>query len=194
MYFQSVLTDKVHQPLATVRVVPLYQMCGRVAYFCVAFLPHIAKVCENWVGSVNFVVFRALGKNYQLISQKLHFPRPKSSLKKNILKNCRAKSQRMYFQSVLTDKVHQPLSTVRVVPLYQMCGRVAYLCVAFLPHIAKVCEKFVNFWMDFFCTNPAIASLSPDGNTLALCQKNAVQQPGTKHSSTARVHGSGVSL
>ena len=51
----------------------------------------------------------------------------------------------MYFQSVLTDKVHQPLATVRVVPLYQMCGRVAYLCVAFLPHIAKVCEKFVNF-------------------------------------------------
>ena len=46
MYFQSVLTDKVHQPLATVRVVPLYQMCGRVAYLCVAFLPHIAKVCE----------------------------------------------------------------------------------------------------------------------------------------------------
>ena len=51
----------------------------------------------------------------------------------------------MYFQSDLTDKVHQPLTTVRVVPLYQICGRVAYLCVAFLPHIAKVCEKFVNF-------------------------------------------------
>ena len=30
------------------------------------------KVCE-------FVVFRALGKNYQLIGQKLHFPRPNSS-------------------------------------------------------------------------------------------------------------------
>ena len=45
--------------------------------------------------------------------------------------------------------VHQPLATVRVAPLYQMCGRVAYLCVAFLCHIAKVCEKFVNFWMDF---------------------------------------------
>ena len=29
---------------------------------------------------VNFVVFRALGKNYQLIRQKLHFPRPNSSL------------------------------------------------------------------------------------------------------------------
>ena len=45
----------------------------------------------------------------------------------------------------LTDRVHQPLATERVVPLYQMCGRVAYLRVAFLPHIAKVCEKFVNF-------------------------------------------------
>ena len=31
---------------------------------------------------VNFVVFRALGKNYQLISQKLHFPRPNGSFKK----------------------------------------------------------------------------------------------------------------
>ena len=58
-----------------------------------------------------------------------------------------------HFLSVLTDRVHQPLATVRVVPLYQMCGRVAYLHVAFLPHIAKVCEKFMNFeWI--FCTNP----------------------------------------
>ena len=50
-----------------------------------------------------------------------------------------------HFLSVLTDRVHQPLTTVRVVPLYQMCGRVAYLRVAVLPHIAKVCEKFMNF-------------------------------------------------
>ena len=64
----------------------------------------------------------------------------------------------MYFKLVLTDKVHQPLSTVRVVPLYQMCGRVAYLCVSFLPHIAKVCEKFVNFeWIFLYepCGNMA---------------------------------------
>ena len=26
-----------------------------------------------------------------------------------------------------------------------MCGRVSHLCVAFPCHIAKVCEKFVNF-------------------------------------------------
>ena len=49
------------------------------------------------------------------------------------------------FLSVLTDRVHQPLATVKVVPLYQMCGRVAYLRAAFLPHVAKVCEKFANF-------------------------------------------------
>ena len=46
-------------------------------------------------------------------------------------------------------KVHQPSPTVRVAPLYQMCGRVAYLCVAFLPHIAKVREEGCEFWMDF---------------------------------------------
>ena len=42
------------------------------------------KVCENLMGSVKvceFVVFRALGKNYQLLSQKLHFSRPNSCLK-----------------------------------------------------------------------------------------------------------------
>ena len=110
---------------------------------------------------VNFVVFRALGKKFQLISQKLHFPRPNSSFKKIFKKNCRAKSQRMYFQSVLTDKVYQPLATVRVVPIYQTCGRVAYLCVAFLPHLAKVCE----FWMDF-----SVQTLS-ESETLTSIQK-----------------------
>ena len=51
----------------------------------------------------------------------------------------------MHFLSVLTDRVCWPSATVRVAPLYQMCGRVAYLHVAFPSHIAKVCEKFVNF-------------------------------------------------
>ena len=91
---------------------------------------------------VNFVVFRALGKNYQLISQKLHFPRLNSSFKKNIHS---AKSQRTHFLSVLTDGVCRPLAIVGVTPLYWMCGRVAYLCVAFLHHIAEVFEKFMNF-------------------------------------------------
>ena len=55
------------------------------------------------------------------------------------------KSERMHFLSVLTDRVRQPLATARVAPLYWMCGRVAYLHVAFPCHIAKVCERFVNF-------------------------------------------------
>ena len=95
------------------------------------------KVCENWVGSVNL-----LGKNCQLISQKLHFPRPNSCLKNTI---CFVKSQRMHFLSVLTDRVRQLSATVRVAPLYQMCGSVVYIRVAFPRHSAKVCEKFVNF-------------------------------------------------
>ena len=44
--------------------------------------------------------------------------------------------------------MHWPPAIVRVTPLYWMCGRVVYLCVAFLHHIhaAKVCE----LWKDFF--------------------------------------------
>ena len=106
------------------------------------------KVCE-------FVVFRALGKNYQLISQKLHFPRPNSSYKTKQKKHC-AKSRRMHFLSVLTDRVHWPLAIVRVTPLYRMCERVAYLHVAFLLRIAKVCEKFVNSERIFLGMNPAL--------------------------------------
>ena len=37
-----------------------------------------------------------------------------------------------------------------------MYGRVAYLCVAFLHHIAKVCEKFMNLKM-IFCMNPLLS-------------------------------------
>ena len=87
---------------------------------------------------MNFVVFRALGKNCQLISQKLHFPRSNGSLKKRFAvrnhKECTS-------HPVLTDRVHQPLATVRVALLYWMCGRVVYLRVAFLRHIARVCEE-----------------------------------------------------
>ena len=61
------------------------------------------------------------------------------------MKDCRAKSQRMHFLTVLANRVRWPLATVRVAPLYQVCGRVAYLCVAFPCQIAKVCDKFVNF-------------------------------------------------
>ena len=57
---------------------------------------------------VNFAIFRVLGKTYQLICQKLHFPRPNSSLNKTV---CCAKSERTHL-SVLTS------ATVRVAPLY----------------------------------------------------------------------------
>ena len=55
--------------------------------------------------------------------------------------------------SVLTDRVCWPSAVVRVAPLYQMCGRVVYLHVAFPCHIARVCEKFVNF-ESFFLDEP----------------------------------------
>ena len=106
------------------------------------------KVC-------GFCGLQSAGKNYWLISQKLHFPRPNSSLTKK--KICCAKSQRIYFQSVLTDRVRQPSDTLRVAPFYWMCGRVAYLCVAFPHHIAKVCEMFVNFERIFLCKPDNVA-------------------------------------
>ena len=42
-----------------------------------------------------------------------------------------------------------------------MCGRVAYLCVVFLPHIAKLCEKFVNFEWIFLYEPCCICFLLP---------------------------------
>ena len=52
--------------------------------------------------------------------------------------------------SVLTDRMHRPLATVRVAPLYRMCRRGANLHAAFPCHIAKVCEKLVHFESFFF--------------------------------------------
>ena len=93
---------------------------------------------------VNFVVFRVLGKNCQLISQKLHLPRLSSCFKKQKLL-CEITT---HFLSVLTDRVCWPTATVRVASLYQMCRSVAYLRVAFPCHIAKV-WKVCEFWKDF---------------------------------------------
>ena len=100
---------------------------------------------------VNFVVFRAVGKNYQLISQKLHFPRPNSSLNKNI---CRAKSERTQFLSVLTDRVHRPSAAVRVAPLYRMCGSVSVPSSCFSAPYYKGLWKVCEFWKFFSCVNP----------------------------------------
>ena len=59
--------------------------------------------------------------------------------------NRRAQSQRRHFLSVLNDRVCRPLAPVGVAPLHEMCRRVVCLRVASLCHIAKICEKFVNF-------------------------------------------------
>ena len=77
-------------------------------------------------------------------------------------KKITAKSQKQqHFLSVLTGRVHQPSATVRVVSLYHLCRRVAFLHVAFPCHIAKVCEKFVNFERIFLyepCTDTELGS------------------------------------
>ena len=126
-------------------------------------LESLGKLIGVWK-FVNFVVFRALGKNYQLSSQKLHFPRLNSSVKTN----CCAKSKRTHFLSILTDRVHRPSATARVMPLYQMCRRVAYLRVAFLHHTAKAREKFVNFESNF-CMNPACSEIVLFPCTWSMC-------------------------
>ena len=62
----------------------VFQGLGKMGY---AFPGHesLGRLSGGLWKFVNFVVFRSLGKNYQLISQKLHFPRPNSSLKKEKL-------------------------------------------------------------------------------------------------------------
>ena len=100
---------------------------------------------------VNFVVFRALGKNYQLISQKLHFPRPNSSLNKT--KNGCAMSERMHFLSVLTDKVSAISSSKGCTPLLDVWKSCVPSCCFSMPYrngLWKVCE----FWKDFSVRTP----------------------------------------
>ena len=105
-----------------------------------------------------------LGKNYQLISQKLHFPRPNSSLnktKRNAVRN------HNHFLSVLTDRVCQPSATVRVAPLCQMCGRV---CVP--SFCCTILQSFVKcLWIlkGFFCMNPVFSFGGLCGNMFSVC-------------------------
>ena len=116
---------------------------------------------------MNFVVFRVIRKNYQLISQKLHFPRPNSS--KLFLQNRHAKL-------VLTDRVHWSSATIRVAPLYWTCGRVAYLRVAFPCHIASIMLEFCVF-NDVWLEKPAYKHwLRKDGTSYrkafcTMCKK-----------------------
>ena len=104
-------------------------------------------VCEKRVGSVKVCEFCGLQSAREKLSVYWSetFLRPNSSLNKN---NCRTESEGTHFLSVLTDKSVSAIGYSKgCTPfgLYQMCGRVAYLHVAFPSHIAKVCEKFVNF-------------------------------------------------
>ena len=61
------------------------------------------------------------------------------------------------------DRVCRPSAIVRVVPLYQMCGRVAYLHVAFSCLIANI------LWIlkGFFCMNPV--SVPPPLSSHSVC-------------------------
>ena len=93
---------------------------------------------------VNFVVFRALGKNFQLISQKLHFPRPNSSLNKTIA----VQNQKEHFLSVLTDKVSAISYSKGCAPLLDVWKSCVPSCCFSTPYrkgLWKVCE----FWKDF---------------------------------------------
>ena len=90
---------------------------------------------------------QSVRKNCQLTSQKWHFRRPNNSLTRiNLPRKITKNALPISF-----DRVRRPSAAVRVVPLYQMGRRVAYLCVAFPCHIAKVHKK------GFFCMNPVIA-------------------------------------
>ena len=92
-----------------------------------------------------------------------------TSLDWTVVKKKKEKSarqnHRMRFLSVLTDRVCRPLATVRVAPLYQMCGRVACLHVAFLCHIANVCE----FWKDFSVRTLDSLISCPVSETIQSC-------------------------
>ena len=84
---------------------------------------------------VNFVFQSAREKTISLVRNCI--PQDRTVVIKIILKNCCVRSHRTHLLSVLTDRVCRPLAIIRVAPLYLMCRRVAYLCVAFPHHIAN---------------------------------------------------------
>ena len=94
---------------------------------------------------VNFVVFRALGKNYQLISQKLHFPRPNSSL--FFLMPCKITENALPI-SFDWQSASAFGSSKGCVP-FQMCSRVHTFVLLFFAPYCKGLWKVCEFWMDF---------------------------------------------
>ena len=59
----------------------------------------------------------------------------------------------MHFLSVLTARVCWPSATVRVAPLYRMCGSVAYFVLLFCT-ILQIFVKSLQIVKGFFCMNP----------------------------------------
>ena len=84
---------------------------------------------------VNFAIFRVLGKTYQLICQKLHFPRQNSSLNKTV---CCAKI-RKNAPPISFDIGYSKGCT----PLPDVWKSLRTFIL--LHHFAKFCEMFVNF-------------------------------------------------
>ena len=76
----------------------------------------------------------------------------------------------MHFLSVLPDRASRPSATVRVASLYRICGRVAYLRIAFPHRITKVWWKVCEFWKDFSVRTLPPVSLF--GDNLALNAAN----------------------
>ena len=111
-------------------------------------------VCEKRVGSVKVCEFCGLQSAREKLSVYWSetFLRPNSSLNKN---NCRTESEGTHFLSVLTDRVHWPLATVRVAPL----NRCAEELRTFMLLFHAILQRFVkSLWIlkGFFCVNPVL--------------------------------------
>ena len=106
---------------------------------------------------VNFVVFRALGKNYQLISQKLHFPRLNSSLTKNkfaVRNQEECTRNQFWLIECVGHQLHQALHP------FTGCAEEFR---TFVLLFCAILQRFVkSLWIlkGFFCTNPVQARLS----------------------------------
>ena len=101
------------------------------------------KVCENWVGSVKVCEFCGRQSTREKLSahqSETAFPKTEQFF---FFLNCCTKL-------VLTDRVHWSLATIRVAPLYRMCGRVGYMRVAFPRHIVSIMPGFCvfNVWLE----------------------------------------------
>ena len=98
---------------------------------------------------MNFVAFIALGKSYELISQKLHFPRLNSGLTKNrfVVQNYEECTlSQFWLIQCFGHQLHK-----RCTPLLDVQKSFAPLCCFSIPY----CK---GLWISkgFFCTNPEL--------------------------------------